>query len=95
MGSFPPLLESSVELGSLHTAAVRRHEQLAGEHQATVSQTQQLRSQNTSLIDQVLALTSQLNTEKVKCEQQLRALHSNAKAYSDLDIHKQYLEQQV
>lgn len=76
-------------------AAVRRHEQLAGEHQATSSEAQQLRSQNASLIDQVLSLTSQLNTEKVKCEQQLRTVRIKSKRCSDLEQHQQYLEQQV
>ena len=77
------------------TAAVRRHEQLAGEHQATVSQVQQLRAQNMSLAEQVLTLTSHLNTEKVKYEQQLRAARNHARKFLELQQHKEHLEQQV
>ncbi|KAL3138626.1 hypothetical protein ABBQ32_006388 [Trebouxia sp. C0010 RCD-2024] len=86
-----------IELHSLSCtyAAVRRHEQLAAEHQATVSEAQQLRTQNASLVDQVLSLTSQLNTEKVRCEQQLRAVRSKSKKASDLEQQQQFLEQQV
>ncbi len=76
-------------------AAVRRHEQLASEHQAAVSQEQQLRAQNASLADQVLSQSSQLNTEKVKYEQQLRATRSNAQKCMELDRLRQHLEQQV
>ena len=75
--------------------AVRRHEQLAGEHEATVSEAQQLRSQSASLVDQVLSLTSQLNTEKVRCEQQLRTVRIKSKRCSDLEQYQQYLEEQV
>ena len=85
----------SYDLQRCTCTAVRRHEQLAGEHQAAVSEAQQLRSQNASLVDQVLSLTSQLNTEKVKCEQQLRAVRIRSKRCSDLEQHQQYLEQQV
>lgn len=76
-------------------AAVRRHEQLAGEHQAIVSQSQQLKAQNASLVDQVFALTSQINTEKVKHEQQLRVVKMKSKRCSEFEQHQQYLEQQV
>ena len=76
-------------------AAVRRHEQLAGEHQAILSQSQQLKAQNVSLVDQALALTSQINTEKVKTEQQLRLVKIKSKRCSELEQHQQYLEQQV
>ena len=78
-----------------HFAAVRRHEKLAGEHEATVSEAQQLRSQNASLVDQVLSLTSQLNTEKVRCEQQIRTVRINSQRCSDLEQHQEHLEQQV
>ena len=79
----------------LLSAAVRRHEHLASEHEAVVSQGQQLKAQNARLAEQVLALTSQLNTEKIKCEQQLRAARSHAQRLSDVHNHRDYLEQQV
>ena len=77
------------------SAAVRRHEQLASEHEAVLSQSQQLQSQNARLAEQVLALSGQLNTEKVKCEQQLRAARGKAHRCSELQHHQEQLEQQA
>ena len=77
------------------TAAVRRHEQLEAENQATVSQSQQLRAQNASLADQLLSLSNQLNTEKVKYEQQLRAARTTSWRLAESSHHQEHLQHQV